>query len=273
MERWEITEVGVAKGVKTGSVQSQVLNEASVFAVVGVAAQGFYDDFANTSRDLVAGPSRRWLRGQVGAVSHNPVCEVSNGPQFFWELDAASSGNDDTKITGADQRQQHRQKGSSVGVRESYCDFESQGEGNRAQECFQPVGAYELWGSIDGQLGGKLLELEMPLLRWYCVLQGCSGPDVASFKVASVDEEASHNIEGAMSQAGVSCGCGDLAHYEVNELAGSEDFLRFGVFDSDVERIFDSHNDFDGIQSHVWSFGSRGVRRQVEVIQRGGLRG
>ena len=63
-----------------------------------------------------------------------------------------------------------------------------------------------------------------------------------------MDKEASDNVEGAMSEASVSSGRGDLAHDEIDKLVWREDCLCLGILDSDVEGIFDCHNYFDGVQ-------------------------
>jgi hypothetical protein len=80
-----------------------------------------------------------------------------------------------------------------------------------------------------------------PLFVWNCGPKTQLGSDVFPLKLAMGDEESSHEIERPMREADVGTGCGDFAHHEIDELAGSKKFLGLGIFDVNVEGIFDSH--------------------------------
>lgn len=250
--------------------QAEVFDEMCVFNEIGFAAKDVDDDFADAGCNLFTGPTSRDSIGKIRFMTHNPAGEVANGLNLLRKFGAQLHGQFRTHKAGQNSHACKNEKwkqGSKCGKA-----FKSKQHGKQTRkdrsanpQCFQPCRSFKSRRFFDSQFQRDLLQEGAPLLPWYQGSQLGGRRYILPFPSAMPQKRFSQEVERPLRETGVGSGTRYFALNEINQLSRREEFCRLSIVDADVKSIFDCHYDFDGVQSHVASFGSGGGERQGRV--------
>jgi hypothetical protein len=242
--------------------QSKILNEARVFAIRRLATEGVYHDFSHAGGDLLTCPGCLLRNGKVRFVRQDPTCKFSDRPESFRKLNAPRPRCCRAKVTSGYHGDRPWQPNGELPVGKRYRRHNTRNESKGPQQGFHPIRPDELGLGANRKLSRELLKTRQPVCSRNSDSKAGVRPNCHALQSARAHKEPTQKIERSVGQTEVCARCCDLAHHTVDELARSEEVLRFRVFDLDVEGFLDSHDDFDPVHAHEKSCGLAAARCQ-----------
>lgn len=234
------------------SIHTQVFDEARILPVVSVASKLIDDDFANAQCDLVSRPPFHRRRCESRAVEDDPARKIAHGgkiagkfsPKGFRESpsrvsESKKQGDCDPNPLAFPLRRQNRR------------DCQSTKQRSDEQKPCQQWWAIELQlrrrsGVLNNGTKGSCAAFARKKASHRSI-----GRHASPCCSAVLHERLSQAVEGTMCQANISAHASDLLCDEFNQVSWRANLLRFGVFDANVEPLFDTHNNLDAVQTHA----------------------
>jgi hypothetical protein len=245
----------VRGGMRFRSAHSEVLHEAGILTILGFAAKNIDDNFTHPCCNLGPRPRRRSCGGKIRFVAHDPSGEFGYSRHLFGELCTEAPRGCGGKDASGYCCQGRQPEERDVLMNGQYSSGEASHEGGEYQQAFQPLGPYKLGQGLQREVGRELLKERLALGARKRSAEAHAGLNLFSLKCAAVHDESAQDVEGSVGEACLGCGRRHFSERDFNKLPWRENFLRFGIFDSDVKSLFDGHQYLNTFETHISACG------------------